>query len=93
MVTTPRQRLDELLFARATEGLSHADALELEPLLAAYPDVDSTGYERAAAAVCLAASGLAVRAPAAGDCRLPAPGPAWPPQRREHSASTCRKCR
>lgn len=57
MVTTPRQRLDELLFARATEGLSHADALELEPLLAAYPDVDSTGYDRAAAAVCLAAFG------------------------------------
>jgi hypothetical protein len=52
-----RQRLDDLLVARATEGLSDADALELERLLAAHPSVDANGYERAAAAVCLAALG------------------------------------
>jgi len=56
-VTGSLQRLDELLLARATEGLSNADALELEQLLAAHPGADSTGYDRAAAAVCLAAFG------------------------------------
>jgi hypothetical protein len=54
-------RLDELLVARATQALSAAEARELERLLAARPDVDAEGYERAAAAVCLAT----LRAPSA----------------------------
>jgi hypothetical protein len=48
-------RLDELLVARATQALTAAEARELERLLAARPDVDADSYERAAAAVCLAA--------------------------------------
>jgi hypothetical protein len=48
-------RLDELLVARATQALTAAETKELERLLAARPDVDAESYERAAAAVCLAA--------------------------------------
>lgn len=48
------RRIDELLLARATEGLSDADARELARLLVAHPDVDAAEYERAAAAVSLA---------------------------------------
>jgi hypothetical protein len=51
------QRLDDLLFAQATEGISEAEARELEGLLAAHPKVDARGYERAAAAVSLALLG------------------------------------
>jgi hypothetical protein len=42
------QRLDDLLFAQASEGISDAEARELEGLLAAHPKVDARGYERAA---------------------------------------------
>jgi hypothetical protein len=49
------ERLDELLVVRATEGLDVAEANELEQLLAELPDVDSESFERAAAAVYLAA--------------------------------------
>jgi hypothetical protein len=51
------QRLDDLLFAQATEGISEAEARELEGLLAAHPKVDAQSYERAAAAVSLALLG------------------------------------
>ncbi len=51
------RRLDELLLARVIDGLSGAEARELEQLLAAQPDVDAGAYERAAAAVCLATLG------------------------------------
>jgi DNA-binding transcriptional regulator YbjK len=54
-----RQRLDDLLFAQATEGVSEAEARELEQLLAAHPKVDAHSYERAAAAVTLALLGSA----------------------------------
>jgi hypothetical protein len=50
-----RTRLDDLLLARATEGLDAEDAAELARLLAAEPAADDGGYERAAAAICLAA--------------------------------------
>jgi hypothetical protein len=50
-------RLDELLVARATEGLTVVEERELEQLLASQPEVDRNGYERAAAAVCLAVLG------------------------------------
>jgi hypothetical protein len=64
------RRLDELLLARATEGLSGSDAAELERLLAAHPEVDESAYERAAAAVTLAALGLREKLPAALRARL-----------------------
>jgi anti-sigma factor RsiW len=51
------KRLDDLLFAQATEGISETEAHELEELLAAHPEVDARGYERAAAAVSLALLG------------------------------------
>lgn len=54
MVTALRKRVDDLLLARATEGLSPAETQELDRLLAANPDVDSGVYDHAAAAVCLA---------------------------------------
>ena len=49
-----RRRLDELLLIRATEGLSPADAAELDRLLAQHPGVDANAYETAAAIVSLA---------------------------------------
>jgi hypothetical protein len=55
------RRIDALLLARTTETLSHAEAEELARLLAKHPDVEADVYERAAAAVCLAA--LDTRAP------------------------------
>lgn len=52
-----RRRLDDLLLARATEGLDPESAAELARLLARAPAGDDRGYERAAAAVCLAVLG------------------------------------
>jgi hypothetical protein len=46
----------QLMADRATEGLSHRDALELNRYLAQNPDVDRDALEYAAAAVCLAFS-------------------------------------
>lgn len=57
MATSARQRLDELLLARATEGLNAHERAELDELLVRHPEVDANAYERAAAAVCLAALG------------------------------------
>ena len=47
-------RLDELLAQRATQPLAPALAAELQDLLAAHPDVDSQGFDLAAAAITLA---------------------------------------
>jgi hypothetical protein len=55
--TDTRRRLDELLLARAIEGLSDRETRTLEQLLAAHADVDAGAYDRAAAAVCLATFG------------------------------------
>lgn len=52
-----RRRLDDLLLARATEGLDRESAAELARLLAGRPECDDRSYERAAAAVCLAVLG------------------------------------
>jgi anti-sigma factor RsiW len=49
-----RTRIDELLLARVTEDLSAAEASELERLLSANPDIDTTAYDWAAAIVSLA---------------------------------------
>jgi hypothetical protein len=48
------ERIDELLVQRATEGLSAAEAVELEQLLRHHPSVDGDALERAAAAVAVA---------------------------------------
>jgi hypothetical protein len=50
-----RLKLDELLLKRALGSLTAAEDAELERLCAAHPDCDSEAYERAAAAVWLAA--------------------------------------
>jgi hypothetical protein len=55
-------RLDELLVARATEGLDADEQRELAALLAAHPDVDAESYERVAAAVHLAVLGAEAEA-------------------------------
>ena len=47
-------RLGELLVQRATEPLAPARATELQDLLAAHPDVDSQGFDLAAAAIAVA---------------------------------------
>lgn len=60
-----RARLQELLGAEATQGLSAAEAAELDALLAAYPDEDPDGLELAAAAVHLALAGPPEEMPAA----------------------------
>lgn len=57
MPRSASRRLEELLVARATQGLDAAETAELERLLAADPDVDAGGYDRAAAAICLAVLG------------------------------------
>jgi hypothetical protein len=54
MASDAGQRLDDLLLARATQGLDAAEARELARLLAVAPEVDDGSYERAAAALCLA---------------------------------------
>ena len=50
-----RRRLEQLLLARATSRLSPADQAELARLLAGNGGVDEEAYERAAAAICIAA--------------------------------------
>ncbi len=50
------ERLEELLVARAVEGLEPAEAAELETLLAEHGHADSEGYDLAAASVWLAAA-------------------------------------
>jgi hypothetical protein len=52
-----RRRIDELLLAQTIDGLTAAEARELEALLARHPRVDAAAYERTAAAICLAALG------------------------------------
>jgi len=52
-----RRRLDDLLLARAIDGLSAVELRELEELLSAHRDVDADAYDRTAAAICLAALG------------------------------------
>jgi hypothetical protein len=64
------QRLDDLLLARATEGLDAAEAQELGRLLAAERDVDTDRYDRAAAAVCLAVLGRGCALPSGVRARL-----------------------
>lgn len=51
-----RARLEELLGVEATQGLSSAEANELDTLLSIFPDEDPNGFELAAAAVHLAFS-------------------------------------
>jgi hypothetical protein len=58
------------LLARTTEHLSEAEAAELARLLAAHPEVEPDGYERAAAAVCLAAVDTRLPLPAALRAKL-----------------------
>jgi hypothetical protein len=70
MAASASQRLDELLLLRATEGLDAADERELERLLAEERGVDAGGYERAAAAVCLAVLGGGGAMPPALRARL-----------------------
>jgi hypothetical protein len=70
MASATQDRLDELLLARATQGLDAAEEQELERLLAADGDVDAGAYERAAAAVCLAVLGGRGELPAALRARL-----------------------
>lgn len=59
MSTDPRpdHRLDELLALEATQGLTPAEATELDALLASFPDEDPDAFARAAAAIHLALSG------------------------------------
>ena len=70
MASAERKRLDELLLARATEGLDAAEEQELARLLTAESNVDAGAYERAAAAVCLAVLGGRGELPAALRARL-----------------------
>jgi hypothetical protein len=53
-MSTPIERIDELLVQRATEGLGAAETVELEQLLRHRPSVDGDALERAAAAVAVA---------------------------------------
>lgn len=48
-------RLEELLAQRAVEGLAAGEEAELAALLAKHPDYDAEGFDRAAAAIALAA--------------------------------------
>ena len=57
-MSAPVRRLDDLLLARATSGVTAAERAELERLLEAYPRIDADAYEAAAAAVWLASLDL-----------------------------------
>lgn len=70
MAGNAMQRLDDLLLARATEGLDAAEAQELERLLAAERAVDTDRYDRAAAAVCIAMFGGRTALPSGVRARL-----------------------
>ena len=70
MASAERKRLDELLLARATEGLDAAEEQEVARLLTTQSNVDAGAYERAAAAVCLAVLGGRGELPAALRARL-----------------------
>jgi hypothetical protein len=70
MASAKRKRLDDLLLARATEGLNAAEEQELARLLTLDRDVDAGAYEHAAAAVCLAVLGGRGELPAALRARL-----------------------
>ena len=70
MSPTSRRRIDDLLLTRAIDGLSAAEAQELEALLELHPRVDAGAYERAAAAVCLAALGARPAMPSSLRARI-----------------------
>lgn len=70
MAKTARERLDALLLRKATEGLDEAGEREMARLAAGEPEVDTNGYERAAAAICLAALGTGGKLPPALRLRL-----------------------
>lgn len=55
-MTARRDRLDALLVDEATGSLSESERIELDQLLAEHSDVDRYAFERAAAAVFLAAA-------------------------------------
>lgn len=63
-------RLEELLVDRATQGLTAAEAGELERLLEAAPDVDPSSFDLAAAAVHLTSPVPEEAIPAALEARL-----------------------
>lgn len=65
-----RDRLWELLADRATQGLSQAEARELDALLAQHPDVDPDSMDLAAAAVDLAIAESADAMPASLKSRI-----------------------
>jgi hypothetical protein len=65
-----RERLEELLAERATEALDEAAEAELARLLAEFPGADEFGYERAAAAVWLAAGPAVAEMPRAVQERI-----------------------
>lgn len=51
-----RSRLEELLATRAVEPVAGSDADEIGELLAEFPSIDDTSFDRAAAAIWLAAT-------------------------------------
>lgn len=53
-MSVARERLDDLLVQRATEGLDLGQAAELDRLLGEHPQVDPHSFDRAAAALHLA---------------------------------------
>jgi hypothetical protein len=82
------QRLDDLLLARATDGLDSAETAELEGLLASTEEVEPDAYDEAAAwfwlgagdpdaempesAAARARAGLGLESPSTGDARVTA---------------------
>jgi hypothetical protein len=58
------KQLESLLIQRATERLDDATASELRQLLEAFPETDASAFDRAAAAVWLAATPVEETMPA-----------------------------
>jgi hypothetical protein len=65
-----REMLEDLLVQRATEALDAAAETELATLLAEFPGTDALAYERAAAAVWLAAGPVRAAMPKALEERI-----------------------
>jgi hypothetical protein len=62
-MSSPLDRLDDLLLTRAIEGLSDTEQRELDQLLEQAPEFDAGRYERSAALVSLAVHGSGASLP------------------------------
>ena len=79
MTSATYDRLQELLAARATQGLDDAGQQELQRILTAHPEWEDDGFDLAAAALDLALQQEVTEMPRALKQRLQARARTWLP--------------